>query len=430
MAGMEQIRIPRPGARLRQVPWESLPLGCVVLQWPRVHGSGLPELEGYPVMTASLRSRLWERCLFMRGRSVAIADPDALADLGDPPAFFREAFPRARDFLSACRELGCQRELARDAALRGEGAGAALGSTLAFEQTSYTLVKDWMASVGRILKDPARGASLLPGATVAGSDGTDRELGALVGDMLAGRIRILPREDVIVDICLDVSWSMACTGKADWFLGEFALFLAPLVMRLPLATWRIMLAGGEARYLDWDRMPRSANGIVELPRVKDLLHRMGVESGETDFAPFLRLVLKSQDTLADRGGRHLCILVTDGDCRDRDLSLRLLEKLPARGVDYLQLVIHHEDDWAEGVEVRAGLDGRDNIVDEADIRPEDKVIRRSPDELRAMGERRLRDVTDLAEAARGGQLVLTWDPLFRLVCIDVWQRWMAKVLAG
>jgi len=383
----------------------------VILDWPTIHGSSIPELASYPVVTERLRSALFAKYKFLEGRTVTIADPS----LGlDEEAVSQAALEARRilDGLSAIR--GLKRRL-RSRILGGPDAREGLASLGLYDSGPYVLVKDWMRSLSGILREDADfGAALGFGPSPGGDEGED--LGAVLGRLLAGSLKALPSaSSSIVDVGIDVSFSMTSSGKAEFAWRSLAEILPPLAKRLGTSHWRLWLAAGKASEVDWSRYDPD-----DPPAMERLLatHRLLPE--ETRFESFFREVLYA----GPAAGRRLCVLVTDGDCQDRPAALRSAERLGREGIEYAQLVLHAKGEYRESVEISDDSRAKDGVVMEKDILDSDRVRIRSDEELEAFCAERLRQATDIAEAARGGQLILTWYPVFGLVALDIYERYL------
>lgn len=367
---------------IRRVPWTQLPLGCVVLEGPSLWHGMVGELAAYPVLTRTLRDQLWAR--YQLGPvPVTIVDPDPGLERLD----FRGLERRARTWLAGLADLATLKDEARNELRAHPQVREGLATLGRWDEGPYTLTKDWARSVTQVVKDHEPfGASFGPPGSVA------ETLAALVGQ--TGPFPRLGR--IEVDVGIDVSRSMTVSGKADFACREALSLLQPILNRWGAGTWRFWTFAEVAVPADRPRPP----------------------AGETKFAPFLRRVLEHDQP----GTAHLGLLITDGRCTDRAESLRLLERFARQGIDYLQLILLYEEDLRTLVNTSHGVDGVvvDGEFDEA------LAYTRTVDEWEAAQADELRQVTDLAEAARGGQLVITWNPLFRLVTLDVWERYLAK----
>jgi len=400
---------------LRRCPWEKLPLGSVVVEWPTLHNAFIPELMSYPLITENLRSALFAKYQFLAGRTVTIADPSLGLDEGAVSRALLEA-RRIFDGLPAAAAL--KRKL-RSSLLGMPGAREGLASSARYESGPYVLVKDWMRSIAGILRDRDEfGAGLGRGLGCAPSAGED--LGSVLGRLLAGGLRALPSaSSSIVDVGIDLSFSMTASGKAELAWRALAELVPPLARRLGTSRWRLWLVAGKASEVDWSRYDPE-----DPPAMERLMAKHKLEPEETKFEPFFGELLHSGPVPE----RRLCILVTDGACQDRGAALRSLERLADEGIEYVQLILHEDGEYRDSVETGDGRRVKDGVIPEDEIGESDRVVRRSDEELEAYCAERLREATDLAEAARGGQLVLTWYPLFGTVALDLYERYLGKLL--
>jgi hypothetical protein len=396
---------------LRRCPWEKLPLGSVVVEWPTIHNAFIPELMSYPLITERLRSTLFAKYQFLAGRTVTIADPSLALDESAVSRALLEA-RRILDGLPAAADL--KRKL-RSAFLGRPDAREGLASCARYESGPYALVKDWMRSIGGILRDGEEFGTRLGCAPAAGES-----LGTVLGRLLAGGLRALPSaSSSIVDVGIDLSFSMTASGKAELAWRALAEMVPPLAKRLGTSLWRLWLVAGRASEIDWSRYDPE-----DPPAMERLMATHRLKPEETMFEPFFSELLHSGPVPE----RRLCLLVTDGACQDRGAALRSLERLGEEGIEYVQLLLHEDGEYRESVETGDGHRGKDGVILETDIEESDRVLRRSDEELEAYCAERLREATDLAEAARGGQLVLTWYPLFGSVALDVYERYLGKLL--
>jgi hypothetical protein len=404
---------------LRSCPWERLPLGSVVVEWPVIHNASIPELASYPLVTERLRSALFAKYRFLEGRRVTIADPS----LGlDEPAVARAQL-EARRFLDGLPAMAKLKRELRAALLGRPDAREGLAACGRYEGGPYALTKSWMRSIAGILRDDeAFGAALGLDAGTGDEGPGGGSLGSVIGRLLAGELRALPAaSSSLVDVGIDVSFSMTSSGKAELAWRALAELLPPLARRLGTSFWRLWLVAEGASEIDWSRYDPE-----DPPAMERLMATHRLKPEETRYEPFFRELLYAGPVPE----RRLCLLITDGACQDRAAALRSLERLADEGIEYVQLVLHEDGEYRESVQLAEGGRGKDGVVPEEEIREEDQRLRRSDEELEVYCSDRLREVTDLAEAARGGQLVLTWYPLFETVALDVYERYLGRVLMG
>lgn len=387
--GMQLFQFSNSNPAIREVSWERLPPGAIVIDWPKTDDLPVPELLSYPVMTESLRSDLTEKYRFLRGVSVTIADPS----LGLEPPEVEHLVRKAGRMHDGLRRLNAYRSRIFTDWENDPDALAGLAEATRHDNGPHTRVKSWLRPVSMLVR------SGLPFGVHAWGPGiAEMPLVTLISGLLSEEIRVPEPHDTLVDVGVDVSHSMRATGKAEYALDTVKALLLLLGARLAVSTWRAWLVGDRAAPVDWKRLSELSNDARGGESELDVLLRAnGIGPGETNLAPFLREVVNSREMCR----RHLCILITDGAYQDRASSLRLAERLRSWGTDYVQLLLHR--------------DGEFDLTDS---------------EIAELAERRLREATDIAEAAHGGQLVLNLMPLLGYVSIDVYERWLGEVVAS
>lgn len=402
---------------IRKVPWERLPLGAIIIDWPTVNDALIPELISYPVMTEALRGALTQRYHFLRNRTVTIVDPA----LGLEPPEIQLLSREAARLQAGLPQIRAVKAELRDRWRMDPEAAGRLADAVQFDESPYTLTKSWLRSLSTIVRSAEPfGAALWP----SGIEG--KSLSALVAELVTEQIRLLEPQDTLVDVGVDVSYSMAVTGKAELAWSCMVDLMSTLSTALAMSTWRAWLISDEAVPVDWLRSLGFAAARGDESTFEVLLRRHRVRPGETSFSPFFRSVT----SVAQGYRRHLCVLITDGVCQDRSEALRMAERLRKWNIDYLQLVIHRDDDLRHQVITRSSEDVVDGYLAEDAQSPEDEEYELSDAELAERSSRRLREITDIAEAAHGGQLVLNWIPLLGYLAIDVYEQWLGEVIAS
>jgi hypothetical protein len=372
-------------------------------------GASIPELLDYPVITERLRDALSRRYQFLLSRTVTIADPS----VGVEPHDIRAAAREGQQLARALEAGAVLKQRTRQELLAGAGVRKGLQEQMSYEGSPYMLHRDWARSVTEALSDDAPFGIGVWGAT--GPSAVD-----LAARMLTGELPRLSRTAVTLDIGFDISRSMMLDDRGGYAYTRARRILTEIRGHLNVVNWRLWMISD-----DTTLAARSERGYSEEP-LATVMNRAGVRSGETRFAPFFRTMLSSRPD----NGSHLCILLTDGECSDRPETLRYAERLARSGSEYLQIVLHRDDDYREYVRRASGVRGVDNIMDQSDLADGDLLHVRSDEELRAAVHAELQKVTDIAEAAHGGQIVLTYFPLFELMAIDVYERYLGKVLLG
>lgn len=403
---------------IRKVPWERLPLGAIVIDWPKLNNASIPELLSYPVMTESLRTALTQKYRFLRNRAVTIADPS----LGLQTPQIQHLVWKASGLQDGIRRLNVYKTRALGRWRTDPDAERLYADAMRYDGGPYVLLKSWLRSVSAVVRS---GQPF--GANVWASGIEELPLTTLVAKLITKEIYVPDPQDTLVDVGIDVSYSMRVTDKA-LFAWKTMMDILPLLgAKLGTSRWRVWFVSARAVLADWRRpgaVPHSGKeGDSDLD---ELLRANGIGSGETKFAPFLREVVNTRD----RCRRHLCVLITDGVCQDRAPTLRLAERLRSWGTDYVQLVIHRDDDLRHRVITQSAESSIDGYLRKDGQSPDDEHYDLSDSELAELSNRRLREVTDIAEAAHGGQLVVNWSPLLGYISIDVYERWLGDVIAS
>jgi hypothetical protein len=400
---------------VRRVPWAQVPLGAVIIDWPRLHNAWIPELLDYPVITARLRSYLGDKYQFLSRTAVTIADPTSVLEPTDfGTTDFKSMAEDARRVVEGIPAVNARKRAARGRILSLPDAKEGILRSTKYEDGPFTLTKDRMKSTSGIIRDGRDFGEEHWGP----AQSLEREtVGTMLGKMLSGELPRIASGSTSVDIGIDVSRSMTETGKAALALGELLDLASTLARDLGFSVWRVWLVSDRVVPCDWGVYRKE-----QLPPLDSLLSRSRIVPGETRFAPFFRKVLDQ----GGASGTRLCILLTDGAYQDRAESLRLLERVGNAGIDYLQLLLFRDEENRNAVIGAEGDIALDGIVLEKDIGANNSLLIRTDEELSEYCLRELADATDLAEAARGGQLVINWYDLLELVTIDVYDRFIGK----
>jgi hypothetical protein len=110
-------------------------------------------------------------------------------------------------------------------------------------------------------------------------------------------------------------------------------------------------------------------------------------------------------------------------------AIELLEQLQSLFTTLSwRLWLVSDDDYNRYVDRGDGERPVNEVTDPRDPADIDVLITRSEEEIREVADRELQKVTDIAEAAHGAQLILTYFPLFALVTIDVYERYLGLLL--
>jgi hypothetical protein len=373
-------------------------------------GASIPELADHPVMTERLRALLTRRYQFLQSRTVTIVDPAAGIDVATVRGAIRDGRELAHALVLAQR---LQRALSRELSERPD-AREGVSEQVSMERRPYTLTKSWARSVSQLLRDRHPfGRVAWPSVT------TETSAADIAARVLEGEIRSPRDAKVSIDVGFDVSRSMMIDGRVEYAYLQAVSLLGRLQAAFSSLTWRLWTVSDDTR------LAAEGTSPYEKHPLETVLRRTGVRAGETRFAPFMRTV---RDHTPASGG-HLCVLVTDGECSDRPETLRWAERLHACGTDYLQVILHRDDDHRRYVRSPSGSRPVDNVLTDDELRRVDRLITRTDAELHTATADHLRRVTDIAEAAHGAQIVLTYLPLFALVTLDVYERYSGELLA-
>lgn len=400
--------------RIRSVSWSRLPLGCIILQWPQMAGAQIPELLDYPVITERLRQHLGRTYHFLQRRSVVIADPDS----GLEPQDIRTALRDTLQLQSALRGARSFQEELRGTLLSQPDAREGLREQTRFDGSPYSITRSIARSTTQILRDTEPFGNGIWPTDSAPQSVTERTIA-----MLKGEAPALAASALTIDIGVDVSRSMIMDERGPFAYNQATAVLRRLAGLFPTLRWRLWAISDAAVCIAGGG--KDAKSGIGIPESLDAaLQSHSIRPGETHFAPYLRAVLNA----APPKGRHVSLLVTDGECSDRQETLRCAERLRSSGTGYLQLVLHRDNDHRTYVLSRSGVRPTDNIRGVNELEAGEELVTRSDEETRREAERELQKITDIAEAARGEQLVITWFPLFSLVTLDVYQQAFTLVM--
>ena len=379
-----------PGIQgLRRVPWGNLPLGAVIVDGPLVSGSLPYELRGFPLVNRGLRDELYRKYHFRDEHLVTIAD------VADTAAAGR----LARDVEELDRRLRAAEPLKQSVTeqWRRWGIDPLAGAFTSPRVTEATrLVKDHYNSFSVNTARPGFIPSLLRSESA-----TDISLAQIVSGLLQGE-RFIPNDiPVTLHLALDVSFSMKDRGRLSH--GQAAV--NQLAKRIPAIMRGTAIKGYQ--YSD------------EVRRVDPPVTGTAIPNEGTQQAPLIRRVLKHMD----RGRHNKLILVTDGEPGDLAETLRTAEKAREAGLDYLQILLHTDDDLRHQVQSRPGeFTVRDNMID-GEV-PEGRIIALSEEQIHEKTEGRFNTFTRIAEVAGGNQVVLTEFSALGLVTVELYDRYM------
>ena len=396
---------------IRKVPWSRLPLGCVILEWPTLHAAGVPELSEYPIITERLRDHLTRTYQFLRSRSVTIADPTSGIELPN----VRDVAAEAGALVAAISQVselkqGLRQELGAD-----PGARTGIADQLPYESSPYRLAHRWTRGLVDTLSDTDGFAHDVWPSVSASST-----VSSVLMQMLSGTLLPLSTTRLSADIGFDVSRSMTIDGRAEAAYAQATTLLTELVRACPMLQWRLWMVSETAEIAMDSQDARTGLSL------ETLMKRKRMRSAETLFAPFLTGAARRRPAI----GPHLVLLVTDGMCSDRGATLRSAEQLARSDTDYVQIILHKGDDFKRYVEATDGRTSIDNVRTETDLTPNDRLIERTDEQHKAAIDKELRGVTDIAEAAHGAQLILTYFPLFSVLTLDMYEQYVGQIAYG
>lgn len=394
--------------KIRRVRWENLPIGSIILEWTQIHGASIPELIEYPVITARLRTQLQNRYQFLTNTKVTIADPDSGIGQGRVIKASRDAMimktvlPEMEGFRQGLRrQWMAEPEMRQGLSLIGD-----------YDKSPYMLTKNWARSIGSVVRDDE-----CFGSVIWGPELVQEPVGTVIAKLLSSEIFLPEQSETAVHLGLDVSFSMTHSGKTEFIYKNLLDILAVTAGKLKTSTWNLWLLSDSVTQGNW-QYALEKDGNLEA-----MLKRQNTVAGNTYFSPFFKKVLERKNQFR----KNLCILITDGICQDRPAALRAAEKMAENDIDYLQLVLHQDEEYRDGLFSDHSENITDGLIPEELITDTDTKFTRTDDDLKAYCNDRIRDITDIAEAARGGQLILTWYPLFSYLALDVYGRWLGGV---
>ncbi len=387
-----------PRATLRHISWSSLPIGVVIVDGVRINGMFPDELRDFPVVDAPLRRFLFERLHFRSDHPVTIATFHSL----------EAAHHHAEEIRSLDRRIRAGEPLRQDVAVERRFWSLDTNHEAGYASSRLTessrLVKDVYNSFTVSTSRPGPIPTLL-------GDGpaSDISFAQIVSGLLSGR-RLFPLDVPLVLHCaLDVSFSMKDRDRIRHGIAVVNRLAAQVPAVMPGTQVRAYAFSDDTREL---RTP-----VETIP----------LRSEGTKQAPVMQRVIRN----ADPATRNLLVLVSDGEPQDLPATLRTAEKLKTAGVDYLQILLHTDDDLRhQVVGARGEFAIRDDTVSESDV-PVERIIALDSDALKKRVDARFDDFTRVAETAGGSQVVLTEFTVLGLVTVELYDRYVGLLsLAG
>lgn len=376
---------------VRRISWAALPVGVVIIDGVRINGALPEELRAYPVVDASLRRRLFERYHFRGDHPVTVAafySPDS-------------AYRHAETIRALDERIRAGAPLRTEVAAERQFWGLHSDRAAGFESPHLTessrLVKDVYNSFTVSTARPGPVPSLLNTGP-----STDISLAGIVSGLVSGR-RYFPEDVPLVLHCaLDVSFSMKDRDRIRHGIAVVNRLAAQIPAVMPGTRVRAYLFSDETRE-------------VSLP-----VEKIPVSCEGTQQARVLQRVLRN----ADSSKRNMLVVVSDGEPQDLPETLQAAEKLKADRLDYLQILLHTDDDLRhEVVSARGEFEVKDNTISESDL-PADRILTLDADALKARLDTRFENFTRVAEIAGGNQVVLTEFTALGLVTVELYDRYV------
>lgn len=375
---------------VRRVSWGALPLGAVILDGPLVAGALPPELRDFPVVDRPLREELYRRYHFRADHLVTIAS-----------AIDRLAAQRfARDVEALDRRIRAAQPLSREVieqySLFGIDHAKGVGDDPRLTETDR-LVKDHYNSFAV----PTGREGPIP-TLIRGDLATDISTARIITGLLTGEA-LLPRdESITLHLALDVSFSMKRRGRLPHGLAA----INQLARRIPA-----VMPGTRFRGYHFSDRVRE----VSLPA-----DRAAVPAEGTRQAELFRTVLRR----TEGGRRNMLVLVTDGEPSDLADTSRAAQKMRAAALDYMQILLHTDEDLRHEVQSRPGeYLIKDNMIADEEV-DEDRIVTLSEEVLGTRRESRFDQFTRVAEIAGGNQVVLTEFAALGLVTVEIYDRYV------
>lgn len=379
-----------PGT-VRRVSWGALPVGVVVVDGVSVSGVLPEELREYPVVDAPLRRRLFDRYHFRSDHPVTVAT------FSMPEA--------ARRYAEEIRTL--DHRIRAGEPLRASVAGERRAWGLETHHTAgYTSSR--LTEPTRLVKDvhnsfTVNTARRSPIPSLLGSGpSTDISLAQVVSELLSGRNLFPCDVPLVLHVALDVSFSMKDRDRIRHGIAVVNRLAAQVPAVMPGTELRVYLFSDELRTV---RAP-----LEEIP----------LRSEGTKQAPVIQQVVRT----ADAAKHNMLVVISDGEPQDLPQTFRAAETLAAAQVDYLQILLHTDDDLRQQVVGNRGeFEVKDDTVAATDI-PAERIITLDSEALKKQVDARFDSFTRIAEIANGNQVVLTEFSALGLVTVELYDRYV------
>lgn len=354
-----------------------------------------------PALTAPLIDELVRRYQLNPGRRIVIARPNNRlrgVHLSKELRTLRSQLTHLRELVG---DFHAEREklLEELGAARGAGVDAAPLWTSPLTETDH-LVKDQYNSFT---------VSVAPGARIPSFLDTVWT-GLSMAELLLGsfsRTGLMPDDpEVTVHLVLDCSNSMRLHDKHQIALTAVNQLAQTLTKLFTRAAVRLYVFSDTAKRVEW---PVGGNEV---------------KRAETSYAAAFKRVLHFRTP-----GRNKLLLLTDGIPTDHAESLRLADLLARQKIDYTQILLHSDGELNDSVNVPDGtVPSLDGVI-EGEL-PEGAAAL-TAEEIESLRSTRFERFTEIAEHAKGNQVVLTVYRALRLISLELYDRYVGLLtLAG
>jgi hypothetical protein len=403
-------------AKIRRVSWEQIPLGSIILEWPIILNASIPELLDYAYCHCSITQCPISKVSIDGWHSVTIADPSLELEKVNVSTSLKQAkvikdgLHQIQQFKSASKELWMNDSNVKDGLL----------GLAKYENSAFSLRKSWLKSISSVIRDDEKF-----GSSIWGPEGKQESLGTVLGQLLTGAIPDPYQYPAVLELGIDVSYSMFSNKKAHFAYRYSLELIAQLHRYFPISQFRVSLLSEKAYLTKELIIQRDGKDSLD-----SMLNRLSIKPAGTQFAPFFRQVSQRARESLISHQNTLVILITDGVCEDQASALRTAELFAKEGIDYLQLVLHMDEEYREIIRTPHANQSLDGFRIAEDLREDEEEYRLNDDELETKCYENLQRITDIAEAAQGNQLILTYYPLFKYLSIDVYEQYLGKLFTS
>ncbi len=362
----------------QEVLWSRLEPGMIFIDGLQINGTIPEEFRDYPVLNSSMISNLRQKYRLRKDRHVRVLTPDSNMLSPNECVDAINRTDRKLKVLNGFRQT-----------VRGQYNDFAIPAHTALK--SFLVQNDSLIfPFGHAPRQP----SLL--------NRLDHAVG--IADVLTKTVAAeynFPAEKPIrIHLVADYSYSMKITGRDVYVQSALNLFYTYLKKLLPLAEFRLYGFSDECREIQYP-----VTG-VEIPRK------------ETHYESFIRKVLHH----ADRGIPDVVLLLTDGLPTDFNAAMKRLKVFPGLKIDYIQCIFNIEGDKRE-IGEGSDLETLDGYI--TDENPDTRCL--SDAEYTKLMKDIKRDHSELAETAKGCQVILHVDKALSLVSVECFDRWLGSL---